>query len=521
MRSRLESTERRMKFFTERGYTVTQKWECEFQREIDRDSELRTFVTEHPIFQEAPLNPRDGFYGGRTNAVKLYHRVNESEGEEIRYIDICSLYPFVNKYKPYPVGHPVVYVGDDCPPLEEVEGLIKCDVLPPNELYLPVLPMKANGKLFFPLCRTCALNENQGVCGHDTEERSLKGTWVTDEVKKAVAMGYKVLKTHEVWHYNITKYSRETGEGGLFASYINKFLRVKQEASGWPTWCTSDEQKDRYLQLFHAREGVALDRNNVEYNAGRRSLAKICLNSFWGKLGQRDNLTRTTVVRKLDDLYTLLSSPNVEVLRMVEINDEVLYAHWEEVAEVVTPAPSSNVVLACYTTAHARLELYKYLEKLERRTLYHDTDSVLFTQRPGEWEPPVGDYLGDMTDELSPLGEGCYISEYVSGGPKNYAYIVRSKINPEFEKRVCKVRGVTINSSNDEVVCFDTLKSMVLEGAPGRRLTYKHRIYRTNKHEVATREETKLFRVVYTKRKRDLDYDTLPYGFKKRRSDGK
>ncbi|XP_046391618.1 uncharacterized protein LOC124159751 [Ischnura elegans] len=519
MQSRFETTEKKMKFFTDRGCKVTQKWECEFRSEVDRDIELKTFLMSHPIFQSVPLNPRDAFYGGRTNAIKLYHKVNEGEGEEIRYIDICSLYPYVNKYKKYPVGHPIVYVGSECPPLEDVEGLVKCVVLPPRDLYLPVLPMKANGKLFFPLCRECALTENQDSCDHDEYERALKGTWVTNEVKKAVSLGYRILKMEEVWHYTTTEYSRETRGGGLFSGYIDNFLKIKQEASGWPSWCTCEEKKRKYLKEFHEREGIALDGDKIEFNAGRRSLSKLMLNSFWGKFGQRENLSRTGVIRKIDELYSLLTSPNTEVSRVIEVNDEVVYAHWEEVDEVISPAPSSNVVLANFTTAHARLELYSYLEKLDRRTLYHDTDSVIFTQRPGEWSPPVGDFLGDMTDEISPLGDRCYIAEFVSGGPKNYAYIVRSKSDAAFEKRVCKVRGITINVSNDNIVCFDTLKRMVLYEAPGRPITYKNRIYRTETHDVASRTEKKLFRMVYTKRKRVEEFETLPYGFKKRRTE--
>jgi len=50
----------------------------------------------------APLEPRDAFYGGRTNAVKLYHQCKE--GERIRYIDVCSLYPRVCKTGEFPLG---------------------------------------------------------------------------------------------------------------------------------------------------------------------------------------------------------------------------------------------------------------------------------------------------------------------------------------------------------------------------------------------------------------------------------
>jgi hypothetical protein len=50
-------------------------------------------------------------------------------------------------------------------------------------------------------------------------------------------------------------------------------------------------------------------------------------------------------------------------------------------------------------SAQARLKLYSYLEQLGPRALYADTDSVVYTSRPGEWKPELGDYLGDLTDE--------------------------------------------------------------------------------------------------------------------------
>jgi hypothetical protein len=35
---------------------------------------------------------------------------------------------------------------------------------------------------------------------------------------------------------------------------------------------------------------------------------------------------------------------------------------------------------------------------------------------------PIGDYLGDLTNELQEYGSDSYIDEFVSGGPKNYAF---------------------------------------------------------------------------------------------------
>jgi hypothetical protein len=46
-------------------------------------------------------------------------------------------------------------------------------------------------------------------------------------------------------------------------------------------------------------------------------------------------------------------------------------------------------VIAAYTRAQARLKLYSYLEQLGPRVLYADTDSVVYTSRPGEWTPEL------------------------------------------------------------------------------------------------------------------------------------
>ena len=58
-----------------------------------------------------------------------------------------------------------------------------------------------------------------------------------------------------------------------------------------------------------------------------------------------------------------------------------------------------NVSIGAFTTAHARLKLYNVMDKLGDR-LYSDTDSLIFVSKDGDWEPPLGGYLGDLTDEI-------------------------------------------------------------------------------------------------------------------------
>jgi len=71
-----------------------------------------------------------------------------------------------------------------------------------------------------------------------------------DEVRLAVEKGYRILEIYEVYEYQVTQYKRETGEGRLFVDYINTFLKIKAQASGYPSWVRSPEDEERFIDSF-------------------------------------------------------------------------------------------------------------------------------------------------------------------------------------------------------------------------------------------------------------------------------
>ena len=274
MAQRYAQTMEKVRVLEEAGIKVVTKWDHEFRRQLKNDPELVAFV--ETLDLEERLEPRDAFFGGRTNAVKMYRKAEE--GEKIKYVDFTSLYPTVNKYDRYPVGHPTV-ITSEFADIRDYFGIAKVKMLPPNDLYHPVLPVRCHGKLLFPLCRTCAENKNQKGCSCSDEQRVLLGTWTTLEIRKAIDKGYRIVRVYEVYHWpESTQYDPRTGKGGLFSEYVNAFLKVKQESSGWPEWCKTEEDKDAYLSSYERREGIALAREKVKKNPGLRSLAKLCLN---------------------------------------------------------------------------------------------------------------------------------------------------------------------------------------------------------------------------------------------------
>ncbi len=92
------------------GQQVVMMWECEWCKLSKTNPTVRTFLQGYK--KSELLDPRQALYGGRTNAMKLYHKV---EGDEkVRYYDFTSLYPAVNAKKQYPVGHPqIIYRNFD------------------------------------------------------------------------------------------------------------------------------------------------------------------------------------------------------------------------------------------------------------------------------------------------------------------------------------------------------------------------------------------------------------------------
>lgn len=127
------------------GYKVITMWECEWRRLKEQDQNVKTFLqTWQPCL---PLNPRHAFFGGRTNAISLYHKVEE--GEEIHYVDVTSLYPWVNATCEYPVGHPTIITNPANQNLADYFGMALVDILPPHHLFHPVLPCREGGKLTF------------------------------------------------------------------------------------------------------------------------------------------------------------------------------------------------------------------------------------------------------------------------------------------------------------------------------------------------------------------------------------
>jgi hypothetical protein len=240
-----------------------------------------------------------------------YYKI-KNEDKEIKYIDFCCLYPYILKTKVYPIKNSEIISENYDFTLKSYFGFVKCKVTQPRDLYMPLLSVVNDEKLMFPLCRLCTQENN---CKHTEKKRTLIGTWTTIELIEAIERGYKLDEIIEVLNY------KEKGLE-LFVGYVNMWLKIKQEASGCPALCKTDEEKEQYLNKYYKHENIELDREKIEKNPALRFIVKIMLNSFCGKLAQRINLPKTKTIDNYYEHWRITSDINIEIVGEMMINED-------------------------------------------------------------------------------------------------------------------------------------------------------------------------------------------------------
>ena len=138
------------------------------------------------------------------------------------------------------------------------------------------------------------------------------------------------------------------------------------------------------------------------------------------------------------------------------------------------------------------------------RILYFDTDSVIYVSRPGVPDPPTGNFLGDLTNELKP---GQYIHEFVSLGPKTYGYQTNDS------KTCVKVKGFTLNGATDELVNFNSLLKM-LDRTTVTLVPQSYLKRNLSSLNISDNHMTKRCKFTFSKRRIvDNEFNTLPFGY--------
>jgi hypothetical protein len=350
-------------------------------------------------------------------------------------------------FKTLPTGHPEHIIGSHI----EVEritdlnhpdpyfGYIRCKVEPNPHEIIGLLPYRdaTSGRLEFPL-------------------QIMTGSWGTEEIRLALENGYRMLEVYEVYHWSENERSNT-----LMRGYVSFFLRMKQESEGWKKLGAqsenpSEEEKLEIQQRVYQENGciarIRIDK--VQKNAVRRQMAKLFLNSLWGKFCQSPHSENYTVIHGYQQFADLWYNPTLQRSKFSfrHIGKNTWKVKYCTLDDFTRPNNKYNIFLSSKVTEWARCILHRQMRRIgPSRILYCDTDSIMFVW-PKDGEKLDGCGLGNWVDEYP----NKRILRLYALAPKFY-YL-------EFEDdHLLKSKGIQMTLANTKLIHGQSLGTQILE----------------------------------------------------------
>lgn len=383
---------------------------------------------------------RNSLRGGRTdkraNFIELEH-----PDDKIEYVDFKSLYPSVQSCEVhdthFPVGAPTWI--RKITPLGETTNQYLIEVMGNKTGFLNISCIPKKYVTHPTLHR---------VGSYSTSEKSKKLLFELDKKVKQTYAWPEILEAIRCDEIEVT----DLHDGIVFEKGTNVF----------------EEYVDFFFKLKESAEEIKEGPERRPGNPGLRQLAKLLLNSLWGKLGQRSNPETewvSDVVRR-DILMEKFDSGKYEMISCILKDDSQVFFKYR-IPDNFNNLRKTAPHIAAFVSMWGRVVLHKkLLEPHGMRALYCDTDSAIVYLRHGIDEMQyLGDKLGDLTDEVTKLAPNDFkepfIHQVVLIAPKTYGMEIRDKLDSEkvYHKVVCK--GFEPSFTNAQTLNFDSFKSLV------------------------------------------------------------
>lgn len=241
----------------------------------------------------------------------------------------------------------------------------------------------------------------------------------------------------------------------------------------------------------------------------------------------RSNREQVEIITSPSRLYELLDSPSKEVISIIDLDEDTLRVSWRYKNRFERTDENSNLVVAIFTTAYGRCELYKHMCAVDERMdgppgsklLYNDTDSVVYEyvtdpSLPNDGNPlKEGIFLGEMTDEY----KDAEILEFLSGGNKQYGVQYQKRDSGQIDYTL-KIRGITLtNERNRQLLSYEKFREMICDQPRVIPLSLPNDlIMRDNRSNVYTLHSSKNYMPTFRKGHVDLSDPCLtiyPLGY--------
>lgn len=278
---------------------------------------------------------RNSYFGGATDYYKLY-------ATNLKYYDVNSLYPYA-MCKPIP--HELLKIIKKEINIDKFFGFIKCEVICPESVNRPILPVKYEGKTIYLYGKWI-------------------GTYFSEELKEVIKLGY-IIKP--LIGYEFSKID-------LFSDYVNHFYNKKKNSFG----------SERFIAKMHLNQLYGYFGRSLEIistiNIHKKDLIHYIMKNVIFKFIKLNN-----------DVIVLLIKNNVSPNILSELNSVI--EHTKDNSDYYNI--KSNVAIASAVTSYARIIMIPY--KILPGTVYTDTDSIFTTDKLPK--NLIGNELGYMKDE--------------------------------------------------------------------------------------------------------------------------
>lgn len=239
---------------------------------------------------------RSAYRGGYTYLNYIFAGKDIKEGI---ILDVNSMYPYCMRYKDLPIGNPVLFSGEYKYDKEYPLYIIRFEaIFEVKKGYLPTVQIKKNPYFI------------------GTEYQ----TSVDDFVELTMTnVDYELFcEHHEIYEIHFICGYKFKSMTGLFNDYIDYWMQIKRTEEG-----------------------------------GKREIAKLMLNSLYGKFAKNPRVTQR---------YPIIEEGKLKLVRGADEFAEPIY-----------------VPIACYITAWARYTLITSAQQVYDRFIYADTDSLHLT----------------------------------------------------------------------------------------------------------------------------------------------
>lgn len=221
-------------------------------------------------------------------------------------------------------------------------------------------------------------------------------------------------------------------------------------------------ERQRLERIYFERFGLDLRNRWDEFDKrpALKAVFKIWNNCGWGKQAETVDHPQMFIHahgyndQENSDFFDKAAKNQITCKGFGTLDEGANYFQYMDNRSQVRPDFSRQYLpCAVFVTAYSRLQLWEELNKLGERVLMHDTDSIIYIGKPGLYDIPSGNILGEWEEEdVSKKG----IVEFVGLGPKSYGLKFADGT------ATFKIKGISAKKATEEFFGYEVMKKLIL-----------------------------------------------------------